>query len=70
MGGTSEPSNLLPACRSCNSSKRNKTIEQYREWIQWRKLNVEPFTDAQIVYLRSQGFELPPLPPHEFWGEG
>ncbi len=68
-GGNSNIDNLLPACRSCNCSKRDRTIEEYREYLQWKRLNVEPFTNAQIIYLRTLGFEFPPLPPLVFWGE-
>jgi 5-methylcytosine-specific restriction endonuclease McrA len=69
LGGSRDIENLLPACRSCNCSKQNKTIEEYREWLQWKRISVEPFTNAQILYLRSQGFELPPFSPYPFWGE-
>lgn len=31
-GGTNKANNLAPACLSCNSSKRNKTYEEYMEW--------------------------------------
>lgn len=30
LGGTNEPTNLTTACRSCNSSKGDKTLE---EWV-------------------------------------
>ncbi len=30
-GGTNWPANLAPACRSCNCSKNNKTITEYKE---------------------------------------
>ena len=33
-GGTDDLSNLLLACRSCNSSKRGK---DYDEFIEWRR---------------------------------
>ena len=32
-GGTDDPSNLVPACRSCNASKGSRTLS---EWIAWQ----------------------------------
>jgi 5-methylcytosine-specific restriction endonuclease McrA len=37
-GGTNWPSNLVPACRSCNSSKGAKTYFQFMEYLE-RKNN-------------------------------
>jgi len=69
LGGSHDLANLLPACRSCNGQKRDKTLDQYRTWLQWRLVGVEPFSNAQKLYLRSCGFDLPSLPIMEFWGE-
>lgn len=35
-GGTNDASNLAPACLGCNSSKRNKTYEEFLAWRQQR----------------------------------
>jgi 5-methylcytosine-specific restriction endonuclease McrA len=32
-GGDSTEANLVAACRSCNSQKGSKTVEEYRSWI-------------------------------------
>ena len=32
-GGNDDESNLVPSCFSCNASKRNKTLEEYRATI-------------------------------------
>jgi len=32
-GGTDHPTNLIPACRSCNSRKGAKSDDQYRRWL-------------------------------------
>lgn len=31
-GGDSSEANLITACKSCNSQKRDKTDAEYREW--------------------------------------
>jgi 5-methylcytosine-specific restriction endonuclease McrA len=31
-GGTHELSNLLPACKSCNSTRKNKTLVRMKYW--------------------------------------
>lgn len=33
LGGTNDVENLVPVCRSCNSSKRNKTLLSWLYWI-------------------------------------
>lgn len=32
-GGKDEWSNFVPACSSCNAQKREKTAEEYRQWL-------------------------------------
>lgn len=32
-GGTNWPSNLVPACHSCNSRKARKTFKEYKVWL-------------------------------------
>lgn len=68
-GGHSTLSNLLPACRRCNSQKYTKTIEEYRSWLEWMQAGCEPFTDSQAAWLASHGIELPIRPRHIFWAE-
>lgn len=34
QGGSNDVNNLLPCCWSCNSSKRHKTIEEYRAMLE------------------------------------
>lgn len=33
-GGTDAPSNLIPACHSCNASKGTKSYEDFCEWLE------------------------------------
>lgn len=33
-GGSNDLENLVPACFSCNSSKRHKTVEHFRQWLE------------------------------------
>lgn len=68
-GGNSGLSNLLPACCRCNRSKRDKTVEEYRTWLEWCSVGCEPFTVNQIAWLRSNNVFLPKPDHYFFWGE-
>ncbi len=35
-GGTDDLSNLVPACARCNNRKKNKTVDEYRTFLQQR----------------------------------
>lgn len=48
LGGTNDFHNLAPACLSCNSSKRNKREDEYREWRESRGLVTVPV--MEVVY--------------------
>jgi hypothetical protein len=69
-GGTHDLDNLLPACRPCNTTKKDKTIEEYRTYLQWQLVDTTPFTQSQIEYLASRGIEIPEPARLLFWGEG
>ncbi|MFD4246833.1 HNH endonuclease [Streptomyces sp. NPDC058525] len=43
-GGRDDITNLVPACRSCNSSKRNRTVGQWRHDIAARPAPPDVFT--------------------------
>lgn len=34
--GTDERGNLVRACKSCNETKRDMTLEEYRDWLKRR----------------------------------
>ena len=58
-GGTNHPSNLVPACHSCNSGKRARTIGEYRLAQARKAAGVPYFTPSQLVYLERIGVTLP-----------
>jgi hypothetical protein len=63
--------NVVPACRSCNSTKGIKTIEEFRFHRRMQKFQERVgvwFTFTQVEYLKSIGVELD-IPTHVFWFE-
>lgn len=57
QGGSGAIDNLVPCCRSCNSAKGGKSVEEYREFLQWK--GIGRFKLSQILWLHSYGIELP-----------
>lgn len=37
MGGGHELNNLVPCCRSCNSSKGGRSLEEFRVFVSWTR---------------------------------
>ena len=66
-GGVDDLDNLVPACRSCNSSKRYKSVEEWRHYLTW--LSIGEFSESQIEWLRKHGIEVPQPPPVVFYFE-
>ena len=70
-GGSHDYENLAPACRTCNLRKKDKTLEEFRAYLQSR--TIPEFTPGQLTYLRDIGVSLPdplpPLPGYRFWFE-
>lgn len=64
-GGSDDVGNLVPCCISCNSQKRAKDIEQYREFFTKRVR----FTDEQKKLIIDSFGNLPRIPKHIFWFE-
>lgn len=65
-GGSSDTSNLVPACRRCNSYKRDLPIDEFRLLL-FELLACAPFTKRQLKWLNFQNF--PVYRYGKFWGE-
>lgn len=59
MGGTDDSSNLVPACLTCNTTKKDHTIEGFRALLERKRDGVPYFNKQQLAYLGSVGFEFP-----------
>jgi hypothetical protein len=68
-GGLTTLSNLVPACRPCNSAKHGRTLDRFRYLMMTRLAGVPRFTQEQIAYLAQYGIELPELPWYAFYFE-
>lgn len=62
--------NLRPACKSCNSRKRDRDIEHMRMLHRLKKSNHPDFITPKVIeYLSSIGIELDGIPEHVFYFE-
>lgn len=68
-GGTWDIENLVPACISCNSRKKGRSLEEFRERMRWRRNGLLPFSEAQTKWLEDNGIEIPIPNDVIFWGE-
>lgn len=70
-GGTHQLSNLVPACRTCNSRKGKLSLEAFR--AREARRGLPHFTPEHIAYLEKLQIPLPPgfpcYPLLTFWGE-
>jgi hypothetical protein len=55
LGGRRTVENLVLCCRSCNSKKRNRNLEQYRQWY---FAYVPTFSADQEEWLLEHGFNV------------
>ena len=53
-GGGNNLDNLLPSCRSCNTSKGVKSLEEFRFWRTFKVNNTPTFTTEQLLYLSTK----------------
>ena len=59
--------NLVPCCKTCNSSKRIKSLEEFRLWYQKGRGMI--FSFAQIMWLAEKGITVPDPDPYLFYFE-
>jgi len=70
QGGGHEESNLVLTCANCNSKKGKRTVEEYRESLRIKSLDLPvSFSKKQLEWLRTQGFEIELPCPKRFHGE-
>ena len=66
-GGERKIENLVPCCKSCNSSKGTKTISEFRSMYQ-KRLGMT-FTKEQKKWLESKNITIPKPDPFFFYFE-
>ena len=70
-GGLNNIENLVPACRSCNSAKRTRDLDEfrfYRAMQEFQKIHGVSFSKEQLKFLKSIGVTLD-IPEYRFWFE-
>lgn len=70
-GGTHAIENLVPACRYCNSAKRDRLLEDFRFYCAWKNAAGFIPTEEMFIYFEDMcGLTLPhPEKSYEFYGE-
>ena len=58
-GGTNNPDNLALCCRSCNSMKGKKSLEEFRYLMAWKNAAGAMPKKEIIIYFRFLGIEIP-----------
>ena len=69
-GGTNDPENLMPSCHQCNWWKSDRSIEDYRRLIVFRRDGVPFFSKPQRAWLARHVLDMDEfetgLAPHVF----
>lgn len=68
-GGSDDLDNLVPACRTCNSIKGKRSIDEARHSFALAQLGWPPFTRDMIAWMTQRGFDLRPYFEHKLWFE-
>jgi len=58
-GGANLKENLVPSCKSCNSSKQSRGVEDLRRYLSKKRLGYIHFTDEQMSFLENNGVIFP-----------
>jgi 5-methylcytosine-specific restriction endonuclease McrA len=67
-GGGDGPLNVVLACKSCNSAKRAKSLEEFRQHEACQAHGIPRFTAEQKQWLAEQDFAIS-IPHLVFYGE-
>lgn len=70
-GGGNHLENVVPCCRSCNSAKGTKSLEEfrfYRPMQQFQEREGVFFSQLQVAYLKTLKYKLD-IQPYSFWFE-
>lgn len=67
-GGGNELSNLMASCRTCNTSKASRSVEEFRLVMAARSADCDLFTAKQLNFLKGAGaFPLLNIPEVHFF---
>lgn len=60
-GGPDRRPNRRASCRTCNSIKGAKSLDEARPFLMQKRLGWPKFNAAQLEWLRVAGFDMSPL---------
>lgn len=68
-GGGNGYTNLVPSCKSCNSKKGTKTIDDFRFYFSREKQGIPNFSIEQSIWLSTKGISEHIPEMEKFYGE-